>query len=46
MSSIKNYGMFLVSLLVALILLNLALKALGKAPIIGGVAKKAEELID
>lgn len=44
MGSIKTYGAFLMSLLIALIVLHFALKLLGKAPIVGGVAKKAQDL--
>jgi hypothetical protein len=41
---IASYGKGLVSLLIALIVLMFALKILKKAPIIGGIAAKAEDL--
>lgn len=44
MGAIKNYAGFLVSLLIALIVLHFALKTLSKAPVIGGIAEKASEL--
>lgn len=44
MNSLKNYGSFLISLCIALIVLHFALKVLKKAPLVGGVADKVEEL--
>jgi hypothetical protein len=44
MGSIKNYAGVLFSLLVALIVLHFVLKLAKKAPVVGGIAEKAEEL--
>jgi hypothetical protein len=44
MGNIKSYGAFLVSLLVALIVLRFVLKTGSKAPIVGGVIDKADQL--
>lgn len=44
MGAIKGYAGFLVSLLIALIVLHFALKVLAKAPVVGGIAEKAQEL--
>lgn len=44
MGNLKSYGAFLVSLLVALIVLRFVLKIGGKTPIVGGVVDKAEAL--
>lgn len=44
MGSMKTYGAFLLSLLIALIVLHFALKMLSKAPIVGGIASKAQDL--
>lgn len=42
--SIKTYGLMLVGLMVALILLQTGLNLVKKAPVVGGVAAEAQKL--
>lgn len=44
MGFITSYGKGLVSLLIALVVLMFALNVLKKAPIVGGIAAKAQDL--
>jgi len=44
MTGVKKYGAFLLSLLIALIVLHFVLKVASKAPIVGGIAEKAQDL--
>lgn len=44
MSVVKNYGLFLVSLLIALIVLQVTLNLLKKAPVVGGFIGDAQHL--
>lgn len=46
MSGIKNYLWAVLSLIVMLVVAKFLLKNAGKLPVIGGVAKKTEQLID
>lgn len=44
MGKIKSYGVFLLSLLIALVVLHFVLRVLKNAPVVGHLADKAEEL--
>jgi hypothetical protein len=45
MKGIKSYGLFLISLLVALIVLRVVVLKFGKKlPLVGGAVQKAEDL--
>jgi hypothetical protein len=44
MNFIKQYGSFLLTLLVGLIVLSFVLKLGKKAPVVGGLIEKAEDL--
>lgn len=44
MNSLKGYGLFLVSLLVAIIVLRIVLKHGKKLPVVGKVVDKAEDM--
>lgn len=44
MSTIKDYALFLVSLLIALIILMFTLNLLKKAPVVGPIAQDAQNL--
>ncbi len=44
MNFIKDYGVFLISLFVALFFLGLLRAVLKKVPVVGGVVEKAEEV--
>lgn len=44
MEKVKQYGMFLVGLLVALIVLNVLLNQAKKLPAVGGIAQDAQNL--
>jgi hypothetical protein len=44
MSNVKGYALFLVSLLVAIIVIRFVLKQGEKLPVVGGVLGKADDL--
>lgn len=45
-ATLKNYGLFLVGLLVALIVLQVLLNVGKKAPVVGGLVQDAQNLAD